>query len=161
MRRHQAPTWRFLRMCGCSADLADDLLQDVLIAALHRRIHEQDDAAAAAWLRGTAANLWRMHLRGSARRAARVAQALAERAQQQCASGDGGAEWGEALRACLLRLDGRARQVLELNYARGESREAIAAAMGLQPEGVKTYLRRVRDSLRQCVLRRLGADREE
>ena len=62
--------------------------------------------------------------------------------------------------ACLQQLDGRARELLERNYGSDASREAIAATMGLRAEGVKTYLRRVRDILRQCVLRRLAAEQE-
>jgi RNA polymerase sigma-70 factor (ECF subfamily) len=159
IRRHQLPTWRYLRLCGCKADGADDLVQEAMIAALHKRVHECDDRQAAAWLRGAAANLWRMRLRGEARRAARMSQLAADRAYTQCAADDGGEAWLGALRRCLQELDGRARQLLDQNYGRGSSREAIAAAMGLQPEGVKTYLRRVRELLRQCVLRRL-ADEE-
>ena len=143
---------------GSDAGVADDLLQEAMLAALHKRIHAQDDASAAAWLRGAVANLWRMHLRGSARRAAATARALAERAHEQAGGDDG--SWLSALRTCLQHLDGRARELLERNYGGDASREAIAATMGLRPEGVKTYLRRVRDILRQCVLRRLAAEQE-
>ncbi len=158
VRRHQVPTWRHLRLCGCPADAADDLVQETLLAALHKRVHERDDQHAAGWLRGAATNLWRMRLRGDARRAARTARLAAERAYAQCAAGDGGEAWLAALRRCVQELDGRARELLEHNYCRRSSRESTAAAMGLRPEGVKTYLRRVRDVLRQCVLRRLAAE---
>lgn len=158
VRRHQPPTWRFLRLCGCAADLADDLVQEAMLAALHKQVHRLDDAAATAWLRGAASNLWRMQLRGDARRAARTARALAEQAQRQCERDDGGEAWLLALRTCLQGLDGRARDVLERHYTGGMSRESVAAAMGLRPEGVKTLLRRVRDILRDCVLRRLGGE---
>lgn len=161
VRRHQAPTWRFLRLCGCTADVADDLVQEAMLAALHKGIDQRDDAAAAAWLRGAATNLWRMQLRGEARRAARTARALAERALTECARDDGGEAWRAALQACLQRLDGRAREVLDQHYAGGIAREALARNMGMRPEGVKTMLRRVRDLLRQCVLRRLAAEPED
>jgi RNA polymerase sigma-70 factor, ECF subfamily len=160
IRRHQAPTWRFLRMCGCPADTADDLLQDTLLAALQKRVHEQGDAIAAAWLRGAAGNLWRMHLRGQARRSAWHARAVAERALGQETTGDGGEAWLVALRQCLQQVDGRTREVLDRHYRARDPRDAIAAAMGLRPEGVKTLLRRVREVLRECVLRRLAAGSE-
>lgn len=160
VRRHQGPTWRFLRLCGCPADAADDLVQEALLAALHKRIVDRDDGAAAAWLRGAAGNLWRMHLRGNARRAACTAKAVAERAIVLCTADDDGEAWLAALRGCLQQLDGRARELLEHSYGHSAPRETIAAAMGLRPEGVKTYLRRVRDILRQCVLRRIAAEPE-
>lgn len=158
VRRHQAPTWRFLRLCGCAADLADDLVQEAMLAALHKNVHRLDDVGAAAWLRGAASNLWRMQLRGDARRVARSARALAEQARRQCERDDGGEAWLAALRACLQGLDGRAREVLDRHYAGGITLQSVAAAMGLRPEGVKTLLRRVRGLLRECVLRRLGGE---
>src|SRR5687767_8189689 len=98
VRRHQVTTWRYLRLCGCPADAADDVVQEALLAALHKRVHELDDAHAAAWLRAAAANLWRMRLRGEARRAARTARLAAEQAYAQCAGDDGGEAWLLALR---------------------------------------------------------------
>ncbi len=160
IRHHQVPTWRFVRLCGCPADVADDLVQEALLAALHKRIPEQPDPMAAAWLRGAVTNLWRMHLRTSLRRDRRLELALAESARVQCANDDGGEAWLQALRVCLEHLDGRARAVLDLHYADGASRETIAATIGMRPDGLKTFLRRVRDTLRQCVLRRIGADQE-
>jgi RNA polymerase sigma-70 factor (ECF subfamily) len=159
VRRLQGPTWRFLRLCGCPAHTADDLVQEALLAALHKRIFAQDEASAFAWLRGAASNLWRMQLRGDARRAAHTARAAAELAFAR-GGDDGGEAWLAALRECVQRLDGRARELLDYHYTEAASREAIASAMGLQPEGVKTYLRRVREVLRECVLRRVGAASE-
>jgi RNA polymerase sigma-70 factor, ECF subfamily len=158
--RHQGPTWRFLRLCGCPADLADDLLQDAMFAAVHKRIHERPEGEASAWLRGAASNLWRMHLRTQRRRPNLDGDlGLAELAFQQCGEDDSWQAWLDALRNCLLVLDGRARSVLQLRYTENASRERIAHELGLHGDGVKTLLRRVRDLLRQCVLRRIAPDK--
>ena len=66
LSRHQTRPWRYLRTCGCPPDLADDLLQDALLAALHKRIPELDDGDGARWLIGAVRNLWREHLRQQA-----------------------------------------------------------------------------------------------
>ncbi len=161
VRRHQVRAWRYVRLRGCPADIAEDLLQEVLLAAVHKGIHDEPDARAAAWLRGALDNLWRMHLRSEGRYVRRVEAAAAELALQQGAPDDDGEAWLEALRTCLTGLDGRAARLVELHYRRGASREEIAAAMEMRPNGVKAFLRRVRDGLRNCVRRRLADDRED
>ena len=55
---------------------------------------------------------------------------------------------------CLKTVDGRARQAIDLFYRDGLSRKAMAAAMNIKPEGVKTLLRRTRDALRDCIQRK-------
>ncbi len=158
VRRHQVRAWRYARLRGCVADVADDLVQEVLMAAVHKGIDRQADDRAAAWLRRAIDNVWAMHRRSEGRRARHVAAAVAERALQLGAPGDDGATWLAELRACLAGLDGRARQLLELHYTGGASRERIAAEFGMRANGVKAFLRRVRTILKDCVLRRLRGD---
>ncbi|HEX5054239.1 MAG TPA: sigma-70 family RNA polymerase sigma factor [Planctomycetota bacterium] len=160
VRRHQARAWRFVRLRGCPADLADDLLQDALMAAVAKDVYTQPDERAAAWLCGALDNLWLMHLRTEGRRARRVDAVVAERALRQAAPHDDGSLWLGALRACLALLDGRSRRLLDMHYADGASRESIAAELGLRVNGVKALLRRVRGALRECVLRRLRSEQE-
>ncbi|MCA8977403.1 MAG: hypothetical protein KDC98_21960 [Planctomycetes bacterium] len=161
VRHHQVGAWRHARLRGCPPDVADDLVQEALMAALHKGIPAEPDPAAAAWLRGAIDNLWRMYLRTEGRR-----QRHAKLAAVDCtwpfagAEDDGGAAWLDALRACLERLDGRARRLLDLHYGVRASRVAIAGELGLRANGVKALLRRVRDGLRACVLRRLAAEGE-
>jgi len=150
--------WRFARLCGCPPDVADDLVQEALMAAIHKQIPREPDARATAWLRRAVENLWCMHLRSEGRRAKNVDAALAARALHQCAPQDDGASWLHALRTCLLSLDGRARQLLDLHYRDGLSRDAVATTLGMRANGVKAFLRRVRGSLRDCVLRRLRSE---
>src|SRR5262245_31341872 len=86
IRRHQAAAWRYLRVCRCPADVADDLVQEAMLAALHKGIHEHSDAMSAAWLRGAVTKLWCMHLRTQRRRARLTELALAAKAREQCAA---------------------------------------------------------------------------
>ncbi|HLQ37550.1 MAG TPA: hypothetical protein VK348_07100, partial [Planctomycetota bacterium] len=62
-----------------------------------------------------------------------------------------------ALRACVERLDGRARRAVELSYGIGaddpSSRARVAVELGMKENGVKTLLQRVRQTLRECVQR--------
>lgn len=157
VRRHQVVAWRYVRLRGCPADLAHDLVQEALLAAVHKGIVTRDDPQAAAWLRGALDNLWLAHLRREGRRSHHLEAAAALRALAPVANDDGRG-FLAALRECLQQLDGRARQVLDLHYGTGASREAIAAAFGMRANGVKAFLRRVRAALKNCVQRRQAAD---
>lgn len=161
VRRHQVRAWRYLRMRGCPAHQADDLVQEALLAALHKQQHLQVDECAAAWLRGALENLWRMHLRSEGRRIRHTEAAVAARALARLGQVDDGSNWLQALRNCMQRLEGRSRHLLELHYHARQSRRAIAEALGLRENGVKSLLRRVRTVLRDCVARQLqpGSER--
>jgi RNA polymerase sigma-70 factor (ECF subfamily) len=160
VRRHQVRAWRFVRLRGCPPDLADDLLQDALMAAVAKGVHNEPDDRGAAWLRGALDNLWLQHLRTEGRRGRHVERLIAERALEAAAPHDDGSSWLHALRECLAQLDGRGRRLLELHYAGGASREAIAGEFAMRANGVKAFLRRVRDALRECVQRRLRREPE-
>jgi RNA polymerase sigma-70 factor (ECF subfamily) len=161
VQRHQAAPWRFLRLCGCPADVADDLVQDALLAALHKGVDGQPDSIAASWLRGAVTNLWRMHLRrervqGDALQTFAADLALAELAYSRCAREDDGEAWRAALVLCLERIDADTREALRLRYEQGLSREELGQRLGLGVEGVKAKLRRTREVLRDCVQRRVA-----
>ena len=155
VRRHQADPWRYLRLSGCPAHLADDLVQDALLAALHKRIDQLPEADATLWLRGAVRNLWRAHLRSERRRPAQADLDLADLAMARHAGNDGGDQAVRALRDCLQSLEGRARRAMHLRYADDAPRTAIASALSLTEDGVKSLLRRTRQLLGECVARRL------
>ena len=68
---------------------------------------------------------------------------------------DGGEGYLGALRECMRRLKGRAREVLELRYELSLRRVAIAERLGMAESGVKSVLVRARRTLRDCVEARL------
>src|SRR5690606_3133197 len=133
--------WRHLRFLGAPPPLADDLTQEAFLVLLRRPPADRGDDALGAWLRGTARNLFR-----SSGRTPRPGIVLADDGRLEDAwlaleHGELGDRRRAALDACVERLDGRARRALELRYRSGASREAMAQALGLSPEGVKTLLR--------------------
>jgi RNA polymerase sigma-70 factor (ECF subfamily) len=149
---HQGPVWRYLRYLGCERDVAEDLLHDTLLAGLRHDIHQRPAGQARAWLRTTAKNLFTDRLRGAARRAMFASLELADAVWQE----QEGSPRRDALRECLALLDGRSRRAVELRYGDGRGRGAIAGALGIGEEGVKSLLHRVRQVLRACIERRCG-----
>ena len=147
--------WRYLRFLGCSSDLADDLAQETLLAA---RAHWHTAAPALPWLCTCARNLLRMQLRRSGRRREHCDLEALHAAWIQLCPEDGGDARLLALRECLHALPARSRAALQLRYGTDADRSAMAAALGLSAEGIKSLLARVRQVLADCIERRLRRD---
>lgn len=149
--------WRYLRMHGASPTEADDLVQEAFVVALQKDALGIDTAARWTFLQRTARFLFLRH-RKAGRNGERLADAVDELWARDC-----GTDHADALvaatRACVEQLDGRARTAVEMSYGfdqTAQSRSAIATALGMQENGVKTLLQRVRKILRECIDRRLG-----
>jgi len=56
-------------------------------------------------------------------------------------------------------VDRRARAAIDHFYGEDRGRDGTAAALGMQPGGVRTLLQRTRALLRACIERRLGGER--
>ena len=154
--RHQATVWRYLRLLGCPVELAEDLTQETFLAAWGAREAITTDAGAdgwppAGWLRTTARNLYFMHLRAARRSPSTVDVDGVEEVWQRHAVDEGSDGYRSALRRCLHELGPRARQALQLRYGEGLSRDELGLRLGMQSEGVKSLLQRVRKNLRACV----------
>lgn len=169
IRTHQAMVYRYLRYMGATADVAEDVAQETFFAAYKSGSVPLDDASleggrCAAWLRGVARNQLLMHFRKSrsnpvASDPTVLAQALEQAdalwATELLRSGDG-FDYVEALQKCLDRLQGTQRKVLDMFYGEEYSRAQIAESLNMSEDGIKSLLRRVRTSLRDCVQNRLG-----
>jgi RNA polymerase sigma factor (sigma-70 family) len=151
---HADGVWRFLRCLGASRDVADDLTQEAFAVAWRKRKQHLPPAALSAFLRRAARFSWLEHCRAE-RRAEAALSALALQAWEE-ETLDDGAELADAARACVQQLRGRAAQAVQLAYGHGEGRQAIASALGMLPNGVKTLLARTRAWLEQCIRRRLS-----
>ena len=157
LQRHLTATWRYLRMHGATPHEADDLAQEAFVIALRKGAATLAPAATATFLRRTARFLF-LRLRRDARDAVELADEVDALWQRDC-DHDGGDRLVEALRDCVGQLHGRARDAVRRWYGLGAdepgARDATAAALGLQPNGLKTLLQRTRQALRACIERRI------
>ncbi|HLX60820.1 MAG TPA: sigma-70 family RNA polymerase sigma factor [Planctomycetota bacterium] len=134
---------------------AEDLLQDVAVVLLNR-FNEYDPARSfTGWALGIA----------------KFKILEAQRNKIECLAGDEGildalsASHEElsselerrtmALRECLLQIKGRALTLLKLRYDQALKPAAIAAEMGMNAGAVRVMLSRTRQTLYECILKRL------
>ena len=150
VQSHQRPVFRFLRALGCAPQLAEELTQDALLIALEKGVARAD---AAAFLRQAAKFAWLRRQRDDRRRAERLLLAAETLWQRDCAHDDGNG-WLDALRQCLSALPARSRHVLQRAYGDDAGRAELAAELGIGEHGVRTLLQRLRQALKDCVLRR-------
>lgn len=169
-REHQAEIYRYLRYLGADSLLAEELVQETLLAAFNGsakgELAEWTPGRRAAWLRGVARNLWLIHLRRKSRRKETPDTDLVVRKveeSEQVWTGiflrdNDGFDYLEALRGCMESLNARQRDVIQGFYADGKSREALAGDVGMTVDGIKTLLRRVRAALAECVQSKINAE---
>lgn len=159
--KYYATLWRYLRLIGCDASLAEDLCQDTFLYVLQKPIEHRDDRSTMAYLRLAARNLFIDEVRRR-RPAAAVDLETAElnRADQAWEELNGDhvdQSWVDALTECLLSLVGKQRRAIEMQYREKRSIASIAQTLQMKESGVKTLLGRVKQRLRQCVERKVTA----
>jgi RNA polymerase sigma-70 factor (ECF subfamily) len=157
--RHQAGVWRYVRFLGAGTAEVDDLVQETFLAIGRADFTERDDRQTAGYLRVVARNKLLALRRKQNREVSTVELEAAEGVWAAAAGTDGSlTSYLEALRECLEKLEDRCRKAIDLQYRDGAGREDIADQLGMQPEGVKTLLRRTRQVLRECVERKLKTE---
>lgn len=151
IEQHQAGIWRYLRVLGCDAALADDLTQETFLNVFRKPFDEYSQAATASYLRTVARNLFI----SVQRRAGKVT--AVENVEQldtewtQWAGNDSGDDAVDALRECMKELTDRAKMALEMRFRDKESRSNIAAALQISEHGAKNLMQRAKKQLRTCV----------
>lgn len=153
VRRHHGPVRVWLaRACGEHAT-ADDLAQEVFVAAWRELGTWSGQGALGAWLMGIARHRFLRWRRDAGRLAARHA-AAAEQPPAELVAED---ERLAALRGCLDRLDAPARALIDGCYRDGEELTALAARHGRSPGALRVVMFRLRQALRTCVEKKLEA----
>lgn len=134
--------------------LADDAVQETLVAALERR--PRAAGSLRAWLGAILRNALRQEWRGRARRARREVQARPARSERSTLEVVEELSLHRRLVERVQALDEPYRTAVVLRYLRGRAVAEIARELGVPPKTVRTRLERALDQLRE----RLGADRE-
>ena len=163
VRLHQAELYRYVRYLGAaSSAVAEDVIQETFLAAFKSNSppRNPEPRVQAAWLRGIARNLFLVHCRRQRTNPVRTDSDSVERAEAvwtgEFLRGGDGFDYVEALRGCMGRLAERQREMLDLQYAQGKSRAEIASLCKMSEDGIKSFMRRTRSALGDCIKRRLA-----
>jgi len=155
VRQYQAGIWRYLRYLGSDDAMADDLTQETFLAVIRKPFERRGDTQTAAYLRTVARHKF-LRAAEKSRRVLGVEDLDIAETVWAGANPDGtGNDYLDALDDCLEQLNGRARAAINGRYRDGRSRAEIAEELDMTVDGVKTLLRRTRNSLRQCIQGRL------
>ncbi len=153
IRTHQSGLWRYLRMLGCDASLADDLTQEAFLKVLRRDSFTQhSDSATAAYLRRTAHNLLvSLHRKGGRRKTTFTSDPLDEIWDRWAGQDLTGDEAIDSLRECMQSLSERAQMALKMRFADDSSRASIAEALEITEHGARNLMQRAKQQLKDCV----------
>jgi RNA polymerase sigma-70 factor (ECF subfamily) len=154
VQRHHGAVWACLAVRMDNRHDAEDLTQEVFLAAFRKIDSCDPERPMAPWLRGIAMNLLANHRRKF--RAMPVGlndelQSLldAEIAGQFKEAGEG--EMLDALRDCLGLVDGPSRALLKLRYTDGCSIDEMAQQLQKRPSALSMQLHRLRVVLGDCI----------
>jgi RNA polymerase sigma-70 factor (ECF subfamily) len=136
----------------------DEVLQEVALAAVRRGPQQLSEDGVSAWLYRVAVRQALLERRRTARADRRVVQ-YARRTEASYRSAGDPLRWllaGEEaalVRAALLRLPGRDRELLLLKYTEDWSCKELSAHLGIKVTTVETRLFRARERLRHELSR--------
>jgi len=136
---------------------AEDLVQEVAQVVAEKFAEYDRERSFTSWALGIARNRLLKYYRSRARDRLVLSEiALAklgsafERVEHEAE------DRRAALRACLERIQGRRRQVLEMRYGENAKVADIATHFGMSPDGVSVMLHRIRAVLYRCIRHRLA-----
>jgi RNA polymerase sigma-70 factor (ECF subfamily) len=141
------------RVLGWAGD-ADDVVQEVFLAALKNAARFRGDADLGTWLTTITLNKCRGHRRGLFTRLRLVARLGTSGGRQESPPADApaaAADTFERVRSALNQLSPREREVIVLHYLEQTPVEQIAAMLGLKRGAVEVRLHRARAKLRTVL----------
>ena len=143
--------------------LAEDIFQNVTVAAINKKHQISDLVHLQAWLR-KASRLEAMNLirKRKSQSALDLSDSVLDQLEEQWAERErcGSSLRLEALEGCLRKLTDRAKNLIRLRYSEGLSGARLAAAIGSNANNVNVSLTRIHRCLQDCInasLRREGS----
>lgn len=152
---HHGPLWKFAYGFVRSAEVAEELVQDVFLSLWRRRAEMPADTLGPAWLYGAVRNAARNHLRHR-RVSMRLVSGVGAHAARDATAGTSGPapddlvaanDLERDVMAALSGLSERSRTAMTLRWKHGMSAAEIGAVLGATPGSVRVLLTRARQEL--------------
>jgi RNA polymerase sigma-70 factor, ECF subfamily len=148
--------YAFIRALVSDSHLCEDILQEVFVVAVSKRDEFTAGTNFPAWAREIARRIALAQLRKSGSAPASLDPETIDRMEGAIAVPS--QVWDEerqALGECLKQLPVESRRVIELRYISEISLAQIGENVGRSPDGIKALLKRLRQTLAECVSARL------
>lgn len=171
MRLHERQIYNFTyRMLG-NEEEAEDLTQDIFVAAFRGIRSFRGEAKFSTWLYRIALNQTRNRIKylsrrnffaKESRRAQFREEGLLENPELLADSAPSPEQWtltkslATQVQECLNQMPPQARQILVLRDVQGFSYEELSEMLSLKPGTVKSRLHRARATLQQCLADRIA-----
>ena len=137
--------------------IAEDIAQEVAVAATRQYDREQHDRPFMPWVFGIARNQVALHLRKKYRQHVLFDSAVVDEIEAAFERvSPEAADRRSALAECMEQLSPKARQLVELRYTQGSKPQQIATKLGTTANTVSVSLSRIRKTLGDCISRRLA-----
>jgi RNA polymerase sigma factor (sigma-70 family) len=142
---------------GGAHQVAEDVVQDVLVLAFERMETFSDADHLRAWCRESARRTFLARLREDERQPLAIDQEVLDLLDPHFHQLDGtdGSAALEALEHCLASISSPARQIVDARYQQGLTGQVLADAVGRKFNTVYSTLARAHRALADCVRRRL------
>lgn len=174
LQTHGDVLWRYAMGRLHDPDLAEELIQEALVAAIEARPRFRAECSDRTWLLSILRRKMIDHLRKRGRRARTetpmpvLAEMYTRRGRWRFDPGPGpraevaaSAEFLEDLERCLSALPAGLAEVFMMREFRGAASEAICAAAQITLDNLWVRLHRARVLLRRCMSRRWAPVRKE
>lgn len=156
VRRYQGEVRMIISKWVRCAATADDIAQEVFVAAYENLNRFDDQRSLKAWLVGIAKNKTKLYLRSEARRRNRESdplhdQVLRWKAEQLESEVLIDTSEHASLARCLGKLAPGSRQLVEKHYFDGMTLESIARESNRTGGSLRMMLLRIRKALAKCI----------
>ena len=156
VRAHQRLVRTFLVRHVGDLQVADDLAQEVFVAAYRGLARYRGASSLSTWLLGIARNHVLMHFRSKPPSTEVSLESVLEGLHLKTldeAGFDASVEEQrvDALRSCVQSLDPAQRDLLARFYYRSETAEDIGRSIGKRAGAIRMLLMRIRKQLRTCI----------
>jgi RNA polymerase sigma-70 factor (ECF subfamily) len=176
LAEHGDILWRFILARTRSPDIAEEIVQETLLAAIQAHATFQGTSSERTWLLGIAAHKVADHFRALRRRAERAPEPPAADASPGAFTIDGmwakppkpiesstapeNAELLAALRHCLNTLPPSQAEAIWLRDLLNIPAAEVCKAMGVTPTNLWSRIHRARAALRLCVEKSVGTSKD-
>lgn len=161
MQRYVKRVRAYIAVRAPADHLVDDITHDTFVYAFHHLGDFTAGTALGAWLRAIAGNLLRAEVQRFSRERAnklKLAEQLRFEQAEHWANRHGSDHYLiDALESCLTELPESSAQLIDYRYRKNLSTAEIADATGQSHAWVRTTLFRIRQQLKDAILRRSQA----